>query len=991
MLDILKFLKNKRTASLRIFFNFCTHFFRWAKNVSRKKAIISSLSLLCIVSIGVFAFFLPTNAVGEEVGLKVSNSFWEGGLKYLANGLIFGLTYIFLGLAKLGISLTLFFLKFFIELAAYNGFIDAPPVVIGWYMVRDLANMFFVVALLIIAFATILGLEHYEWRHSLVKLTLAAILINFSRMILGLIIDVAHVFTITFLNVVSGAAAGNMIRMLNLDSILQLVRSTGPGGFSLGDDINIELFIASVMALVFAAMAALVIFWYTMTLVARVVVLWVLIVLSPLAFMMSAIPQLESYAHEFWEMFVKHVVVAPVMVFFLWLAFASLGNGEINNAVNIRFYDEDEIRAKELVNVQVPRAALTDAATWENMSSFILAIAFLFVGIEMVGRTGATAADLAGDAADFGKRVATIASGLAVARWTKDTASEKGSEAIKGATGMVVRPIQRFGEKQLAKAQALKSKADIWRDEKGTEFEKWAKEKGGTVGLMAASALTGSTMLFKSGTRKDEELEDWQERAEALKHRHEKSISTSYTRGGEEKLRANVELEFQEHLKEASRDEKIVRMRETLLGEARYSGMETKTLEKRADEEIIKEKLTAHEEAEKEQIRRATRGTPTGRVSLEDAARNKATAENIKEENELRRQEELLNARAAEFERGGQYVKAGQMRLQANSLRFNKAQEAFKAGNLNANERANLAGGLVTQISALRGVVGRTPAQELQLQSLIEQKAALTAVNAASGAYDAEQDERVSLGALRTAAGTPAWTEEWTRENQLRRFLSAQLGRVVAVGGEQAAWTEFENVVGREPGRVGPNPEKVQAVLRQFGVFGKNQIAQGNIGFAGLVREDIDARGQTVYAAPANLGNPGAHATEMVNTVQNWLNAGDIKIGQMKQAFGSRRADGLQLTRINADEARLNAALISGATAQRIATLDFGVFGDIDSSTVDVDDLRAQLEAFARSVKDRDAFDGVVKKLTNVIRDTGLEGNIAEMTRIRNLANARIP
>ena len=50
-----------------------------------------------------------------------------------------------LSLAGLFIKITFFILKFVIEVAGYNGFIDSPAVMVGWVMVRDVTNMFFVV------------------------------------------------------------------------------------------------------------------------------------------------------------------------------------------------------------------------------------------------------------------------------------------------------------------------------------------------------------------------------------------------------------------------------------------------------------------------------------------------------------------------------------------------------------------------------------------------------------------------------------------------------------------------------------------------------------------------------------------------------------------------------------------------------------------------------------------------------------------------------
>jgi hypothetical protein len=88
--------------------------------------------IFCILVVfGVFFLYLrPTFAV----------DFSPTGI---ANGLIEGITSIALSVSKVFLGLTIAGLRIFIQLAAYNDYIDSPPVVVGWYMVRDLANMFF--------------------------------------------------------------------------------------------------------------------------------------------------------------------------------------------------------------------------------------------------------------------------------------------------------------------------------------------------------------------------------------------------------------------------------------------------------------------------------------------------------------------------------------------------------------------------------------------------------------------------------------------------------------------------------------------------------------------------------------------------------------------------------------------------------------------------------------------------------------------------------
>ncbi|GAG05001.1 unnamed protein product, partial [marine sediment metagenome] len=76
--------------------------------------------------------------------------------------------------------------------ALYN-FMDEGIVQAGWAIVRDICNLFFILILLIIAFATILRLEPYDIKKMLPKLLIIALLINFSKMICGLIIDFSQV------------------------------------------------------------------------------------------------------------------------------------------------------------------------------------------------------------------------------------------------------------------------------------------------------------------------------------------------------------------------------------------------------------------------------------------------------------------------------------------------------------------------------------------------------------------------------------------------------------------------------------------------------------------------------------------------------------------------------------------------------------------------------------------------------------------------------
>lgn len=337
----------------------------------------------------------------------------EGVATGVGDWLIRQVAKIMLVIASLAIGLSIFFLRFFIMIASYNNYIDVSVVQLGWVMVRDVANMFFVVALLLIAFGTILGLEEYEWKKNLAKLVLSAILINFSNLIAQLCIDIAHIFTITFLNAISATAGGNLINMFKLDQILQLTAAQDPSG------LDIEVLAAVLPAMLFAIMAAAAIGSYVVVMAGRVVALWALIVISPLAFILGVIPQTKSYAEKWWSEFTKYVIVAPIMVFFLWLSFATIGLGSIATEIEADLPATVRTAGAE-AQFGVQRLSMSKVTSWENMANFLIAFAFLMYGIKATQETGVVGSGMIGSAVDFGKKVATIASGYAAGRWLVD-------------------------------------------------------------------------------------------------------------------------------------------------------------------------------------------------------------------------------------------------------------------------------------------------------------------------------------------------------------------------------------------------------------------------------------------------------------------------------------------------------------------------------------------------------------------------------------------
>ncbi|KKR32867.1 MAG: hypothetical protein UT64_C0020G0002 [Candidatus Falkowbacteria bacterium GW2011_GWF2_39_8] len=205
-----------------------------------------------------------------------------------------------------------------IHIASYNNFINETPIINAWIIVRDFCNMLFILVLLVIAFATILRVESYNAKKLLPKLLMMAILINFSRTICGLIIDGSQIVMLTFVNAI-GQGGGNFVNTLGVQDYLNMAaKETWKGEINLTSTVG-----GLILGVVFLVIAATVMCAFLAVLVVRIVMLWIYVVLSPLAFILSTFPSGQKYSSEWWSDFVNYAVSGPILAFFLWLALVS--------------------------------------------------------------------------------------------------------------------------------------------------------------------------------------------------------------------------------------------------------------------------------------------------------------------------------------------------------------------------------------------------------------------------------------------------------------------------------------------------------------------------------------------------------------------------------------------------------------------------------------------------------------------------------------------
>ena len=271
----------------------------------------------------------------------------------------------------------------------YNEFIYTSIVMTGWEIVRDMANMFFVLILLFVAIATILSIENYSLRRFLPRIVLMAVLINFSKVIAGLIIDVSQIVTWTFASVIQTTATQNIFMMFGIPDLFAYTQVASPSAIR-----EWQIVGGLILGFILLLIAFIVILVYTIIFTFRIVALWILIILSPLAYLLSAWPggYLQRYAHQWWEEFTKYVIVGPVLMFFLWLALTA---SSVDIQLNVP--SGDTFAANSII---------TRIAEPKNLIRFIVTACLLIAGLSAAQRSGVAGSKYAGAAMSRMRRTA---------------------------------------------------------------------------------------------------------------------------------------------------------------------------------------------------------------------------------------------------------------------------------------------------------------------------------------------------------------------------------------------------------------------------------------------------------------------------------------------------------------------------------------------------------------------------------------------------------
>ncbi|MFH1308454.1 MAG: hypothetical protein ABIH51_00385 [Patescibacteria group bacterium] len=379
----------------------------------------------------------------------------------------------------------------------------------AWGTTRDIANMMFILFLVVVAFATILRNEQYGVKQLLPKIILIALLINFSFVIAATIVDFSNIASKLFINEIrtktgEGGISGTFGDAMSLGEtkmsvnceeyvnkkIKECARWAAAGLIGAAINLNCQIkyanlkktceknkeilvsdregnFLNSIVSLTVGSLvmliAAFTFFAGGIMLLIRIVVIWFLLMIVPLAFICYIMPALRKNWQDWWKTFLKWCFFAPIYTFFIWLAFIVATNGN-NKQIATSIVDEV---AKKSVGFD-PYGSTFVINPAEQLISYGFIIALLIGGIIVSQKLGIYGANTAMNIAKKAKDGTLKWAGRTAMKPIKATGRVVSSTTLAGAGKL-------FGDTKIGRrmrAKSIEAKTRPEKDPKNIAYEK---------------------------------------------------------------------------------------------------------------------------------------------------------------------------------------------------------------------------------------------------------------------------------------------------------------------------------------------------------------------------------------------------------------------------------------------------------------------------------------------------------------------------------------
>jgi hypothetical protein len=283
--------------------------------LNKKILIFVFFTLLSLLPVITFAD-TTSNALGAispafmvyDFAINGGKCLLDNPVNCMSEGIMSSVMTMAAGLSQTFLNLSIKTLGIAIEGIPGLGFTpnDNIYVSIGWGIVRNIANAALVIGLVFIAINIILGKEENKAKKTLINFIIIALLINFTPVICGFIIDGCNILTSSFLTGGIDSSYANSITSIFNNIAKDTISPIR------------ERVVITAATFLFSLFAIVIFFLYAILFFARNVILWILVIVSPIAFATKVFPQSKYikkvfpsvlFWDDWWENFVQWCVI----------------------------------------------------------------------------------------------------------------------------------------------------------------------------------------------------------------------------------------------------------------------------------------------------------------------------------------------------------------------------------------------------------------------------------------------------------------------------------------------------------------------------------------------------------------------------------------------------------------------------------------------------------------------------------------------------------
>ncbi|HWQ59892.1 MAG TPA: hypothetical protein VN420_01945 [Candidatus Fimivivens sp.] len=414
--------------------------------------------VLPLIFIGLFAFNVPHAHAGfvAWLGDKTASGFlWVINLVLYAVFLVAGFS----------VSVGATMLEFVLDPIAFNGMFNLAAVYDLWRMIRDFFNLFIILMILFIAFATIFQVQAYSYKKLLWHLVLMALLVNFSFPVTRFIIDAANVPMYFFLDSIApnsatgagGVISSELFKASDLES--KILPGKTPGStLTFGEVVGKStMTVQLIQGIIFIFIFGISLVTLAILLFIRVITLLALVIFSPIGFIGTAIPWFSKLANQWWSQLMSNAFFGPTAALMLLVSVKVLQAFKS---------DEDTMNQLHLIagNNSISNATKTDLA---SVVTFAVPLIFIWMSMSVGKSFGVFGANqVIGSAQKFAKSTGRRFSGADKMQrnWKEYRKQREERGNAKFAANNWGTKLGKFQNKKLDQISASRTADSTWKN-----------------------------------------------------------------------------------------------------------------------------------------------------------------------------------------------------------------------------------------------------------------------------------------------------------------------------------------------------------------------------------------------------------------------------------------------------------------------------------------------------------------------------------------------